>query len=391
MVTKQTTTQKKVPRKYTTKKSTAKVKSSCESLIKWKLFEIIIAELLERSWFTQDLYSNQLTQNRKKLHWSWATYDHDFCWALTIWIPFLNPIMLVWEAKFYEIKLPTAREFLWAYTDLSQFTKLNTKLWWDNRYKQLFEPRYDYCPVMFSYKWFNNSAKGLLYTHWINFISYQESDVFRKLSDMYWEILTKLDYKKIKTAEIRMFFNKVWKIIDLMNVDAKVKKEWYNEIIQKMSDYLQNINSYIAILDNRFTVNILSIRKQNEKHLFDFKKHSSLRYVWNGKFEIRTKQWKTIKAEFCLPEWFIENYYKYIQDIKDKWEKKISEWKLKLTDFIDPLPSFCKSLSVVIKHDDIVDIIWCKIDENSHQSIIDTCKSEIAKKPIKSIDLIENE
>ncbi len=362
--------------KKITTKERGKRKSTCESLLKGKLFEIIIIQLLEKSWFSQNVYSTQLTQNRKKLHWSWATYDHDYCWALSIWIPFLNPIMLVWEAKFHKVALKTAREFLGAYTDLSQYTKINTKAWWASRYNKLYEPRYNYSPVMFSYKWFLDSAKWLLYTHGINFISYNESKIFKDLEDKYSEILKLFKYENFKPWDMKKFFDKANSVNDLSSIDTRLVKQGYSEKLAEISDYITNIRSYIGVLDNRFTVNILTLRNKEEKRLFEFGKHSSLYYAWKWRFEIRTKKWKTVKAEFYLPESFFEKYYKNVVNVRKKSEEKITQWRLKRSDYIDPLSHFCKSLSVVITHWELVDVIWRQIDQESRDRIIDTLEED---------------
>ncbi len=128
--------------------------------VKGKFFESVLRTLLQKAGFSPDVSTDQLTRNLKRLHGRGSTYDPDVLGQFVLGIPFVNPILIIGEAKHYakKVTLNEARAFLGSYIDFSQFVRVDTRSYGEARYSVLYETRFTYCPIFFSVSGFQQSA-----------------------------------------------------------------------------------------------------------------------------------------------------------------------------------------------------------------------------------------
>ncbi|MCL4339158.1 hypothetical protein M1271_05710 [Patescibacteria group bacterium] len=229
--------------------------SGSKSYIKGKLFEKILQLLLIKAGFSTDVTGMQVTLNQKKLHGRGATYDPDFFKQFSLGIPFINPLMLVLEAKNYNkpIGLKIVREFLGAFIDVSQYVRINTKKFGQLRYDVLFDTRYNYCPVIFSLKGFQKRAKGLMFAHGINFISYENSEIMANILVLLDELVGKINFSRFQKEDFQLFED----LQQIKNLRSIAKRSGFNIALDNFTVYLNKVNSLIGVLDFKYPVHIL--------------------------------------------------------------------------------------------------------------------------------------
>lgn len=229
--------------------------SGKKSYIKGKLFEKTLQTLLTKTGFSTEVSSFQVTHNQKRLHGRGATYDPDFFKQFSLGIPFINPLMLVMEAKNYNkpIGLKIVREFLGAFIDVSQYMRMDTKKGGQQRYDVLFDTRYNYCPVIFSLKGFQKRAKGLMFAHGINFVSYENSEIMAKILVLLDEVVARLDFSKFQDNDFKLFDD----LTQLTNIQSDAKRHGFDKAYSTYMEYLNNVNSLIGVLDFKYPLHIL--------------------------------------------------------------------------------------------------------------------------------------
>lgn len=229
--------------------------SGNKSYIKGKLFEKTLHLLLTKAGFSTDVTGLQVTLNQKRLHGRGATYDPDFFKQFSLGIPFVNPLMLVLEAKNYNkpIGLNIVRQFLGAFIDVSQYVRLDTKKSGQQRYEVLYNTRYNYCPVIFSLKGFQKRAKGLMFAHGINFISYENSEIMAKVLVLLDGLVEKLDFSKFQDTDFKLFDD----LTQIDNIRAEAKRSGFDTVYNNFMDYLNKVNSLIGVLDFKYPIHIL--------------------------------------------------------------------------------------------------------------------------------------
>lgn len=320
--------------KISSKKSISKKKwvppKQYENMLKGKIFEFVIKELFIKAWFTQEISSDQITKDWNfRFHWRWATYDADYYGTLKIGLPFTNPIIVIVEAKFLATKvdIKIAREFLWAYTDFSQFTRIDTKTSPQKRYLSMLAPRYQYCPILISKKWFQIPAKWLLYAHWIKFMGYDDNGVFQKITLLIDNLLESINFKNF--SEDKNLYASIKELVSLQNISSNIKKSWFVDNYNLLSEYLSDLDSMIWVLWYQNTINIILY----PKHAKSWYKNFSINYYWDGIFYIirweRKKIWEfriiLSKQEFDFLEkkWLLDQYFWSLSLVFSDWIKLI--------------------------------------------------------------------
>lgn len=298
--------------------SNLKIYQGNKSVVKGKLFELVLKQLLTKAGFSTNIVSDQLTRNQKRLHGRGATYDPDVMGQFEMGIPFVNPIMIVGEAKNYnhQVKLSNAREFLGAYIDFSQYERVNTKAGGNARYSSLYNTRFTYCPIYFSAKGFQKSAEGFMFVHGINYISYQNSDVIAKFFVLIDSILDQLNFSKFTSDDFRQFND----LNTLENVRDEIKKRGFNRSLSDFISYLNKVNSIVAVLDRKYPIHILY-----EKGVFaSLFKQVQLEPVRDGVYILQNVAGRKF-GEFSLSTTFIKEYINYAtkKDILDSIFKQI--------------------------------------------------------------------
>lgn len=297
-----------------------------KNIIKGRVFEFVIKKIIEKAGFRTDIDIGQLTKTKKKLHGRGSTYAADFIGLFSFNIPFSYPFLLVGEAKYHKKKIGIGevRSFLGAYIDVSQYPRINTKSRTLFKYSQIFqEGRYRYIPVIFSRKGFARNAQALMFTHGVNFISYENSFVFQGIEKKIETFLKKIDYKKITNKEIKKMIS-LESFRELVNY---AKREGYEEALNNLFTVLDPIKSYIGLLDNLWPINFLSKNKNPIKPLTKIK---------DCNFKIDSDQIivkktthpnSTRMGSFSLPPYFLKEY-------KKEADKKGKEILCELTLYI---------------------------------------------------------
>lgn len=226
-----------------------------KSYIKGKLFEKALQTLLVKAGFSTDVSGLQVTRNQKRLHGRGATYDPDFFKQFSLGIPFVNPLMLVLEAKNYNhrVGLSVVREFLGAFIDISQYARIDTKKGGQKRYDVMFDTRYTYCPVLFSLKGFQRRAEGFMFAHGIDFISYENSEIMAKILVLLNKLLEQLNFSKFQNEDFRLFDD----LAQIGNIRDEAKRSDFSGAYSNFEEYLNKVNSLIGVLDFKYPVHIL--------------------------------------------------------------------------------------------------------------------------------------
>ncbi|MBO8180641.1 MAG: hypothetical protein H0Z19_09240 [Archaeoglobus sp.] len=86
------------------KRKTKRVQTRQRNLLKGRLFELVITQLLQKAGFEVDrdkIDIPQLTKTKKKLHGRGSTFAPDVVGIYRFPIPFVYPILLIGECKYY--------------------------------------------------------------------------------------------------------------------------------------------------------------------------------------------------------------------------------------------------------------------------------------------------
>jgi len=278
---------------------------------KGKLFEFIIREWIEQAGFKLNPDIPQLTQvsSKKRLHGRGGTYDPDFIAEFPITIPFSYPFLLVGEAKNYShpIQIKQVREFLGAFIDLSQYSRINIKSRSLTKYSQIFnEKRYNYIPVFYSVSGFAKNAQALMWAHGIYFVSYENSVVINDIKKKMDFVLNQIDYGKLTNED-------VWKLkefLDFEKIPQITKKNYYDSNLSKLKNNLKPINSYFGLLDNIWPIHFIVKYKTKIKPFIKIKECSYI--INNNQITLKKTLHPNSKSFgfFSLPKYFLDEYQK---------------------------------------------------------------------------------
>jgi hypothetical protein len=284
-----------------------KLKRRNRDRIKGDLFEVVLEKLLLKSGFSPNFQSDQFTKNLFKIKGRGATYKPDLVGVFQLGIPFVNPLLLIGEAKYYKgpIGLSKVREFLGSFIDFSQFPSINLGASGDLRYEALLGTRFNYCPIYFSIHGFKQSAAGLMFTHGINYISYENSEIMMKFEKLIENILNEIKLANIETRHFKIFRN----IDSLEEIPRELVNTNFYEELNRLSAYLNGVNSIIGVLDLRFPVHILYEKKVTA---------STIREVYiapsrSGSFILVNDGHRKFGEFTFVDQFFISKYVKYAQ------------------------------------------------------------------------------
>jgi len=318
-----------------------------QARIKGKIFELVLRELLSKAGFSTDVDSRQITRNQKRLHGRGSTYDPDFFGQFRMGIPFVHPIMIVAEAKYFNSKvhLGKVREFLGAYIDFSQYARVNTMVSGDERYSVLYSTRFTYCPIFFSVKGFDKSAQGLMYAHGINYISYENSDIVNRIFKLIEGLLKTINFSKFKSKDFKVFDE----LRTINQLGTELKKNNFDNALNKLQKYLSNVNSLIGVIDLKYPVNILHNRKIAASKL----KKIRIKRLTNEHFFIENTAGRKY-GEFSLSGNFFNGYVSYAK-------------KNNLSDKI------FTQIDIVFPHKENLEIKQLLIDPDSRNKLLEGC------------------
>jgi|GEM_PF-5051880 hypothetical protein len=289
--------------------------------IKGRLFELVIKSILQKAGYETDIVKidkefkelKLFTKNLKTMRGRGGTYNYDLIGLFKLPIPFSYPILLVGEAKAYDrtIQLDVAREFIGIYTDVTQFINIDT-FRHVTKYSQIFKKRPSYLPVVFSLKSIRKSAQALLYTHGINFISYEDHPLFRVVMNKIENLLKKINYKEIKNED--RLLTRLTTLQSFDSLPSKYKKIKYDEALNDLIKYTDALHSYLGVLDGQWVVNILT--KSKLKRDFSKKIFKDNKSYYNVRENIvtihNTENPRSFKiGYFSLPSYFITEFKKH--------------------------------------------------------------------------------
>lgn len=228
------------------------------------LFEAIIKTLVRKAGFVEDEHSDQLTVTKRRMHGRGGTHQTDVVARFELGIPFVHPLLLVGEVKWYgrPITIKEIREFLGMFTDVTQYHRIDTRKGWQKRYQDIFRPRHTYCPVFFSMRGFDRSAEGLMFAHGIFPVSYENNYLMGRISKLAETILNRVRFSKMTASDFVSFRE----TDTLEALRTELRKPGYEEGVRRLRARLLSTNSHIGVLDKRFPINVLSSKKTVPKH-----------------------------------------------------------------------------------------------------------------------------
>lgn len=311
-----------------------------KNAVRGKLFEFILRKWIEQAGFNLDIDIPQMTRfsSKKRLHGRGGTYDPDFIAEFPITIPFSYPFLLIGEAKNYStpVQVKQVREFLGAFIDISQYSRINTKSKSLTKYSQIFnEKRYNYIPVFYSVSGFAKNAQALMWAHGIYFVSYENSTIMEKIKNKMNFVLSQIDYKELKNEDV---YN-LKELKDFDNIPNYATKENYLLNLDKLQRILEPINSYFGLLDNTWPIHFITRGKHKLKPIMKIKECS---FVVNED-QITIKRTLHPKSQnwgfFSLPKYFLAEYKKVS---KKKNKKTLIELLLFIKERDKIFPQYIK-------------------------------------------------
>lgn len=334
-------------KRKTRKKPTNNQKKSREyqRFIKGRLFEIVMNEMIKKSGFSQDETFPQLNLKKTKLFGRGTAHQIDIIGVFKLGIPFINPLLLVGEAKNFQSKIGLAavQSFLGTCIDIFQYSRIRTKFSMDVKRADLFEPKHTYCPVFFSMKGFARNAENLMFVHGINYFSYENSAIMKEVDQLVGQFLKQVRYNEIKTTDFKYFRE----LSKLKEIRQEVKKPSYDYHLKNLEDNLNEIRSYVGVLDKRFPIHILSRKKYIPKSSSEVK----IEIISENSLLLKTKNNRQY-GQFSLTPSFLEEYLKFAK------QKKYLDNILRQVDLVIP-----KKNSLTVYN--------LKINELSRKAIID--------------------
>ena len=282
-----------------------------KNIIKGRIFEYVLEDLIKKAGFNLDLDIPQLTKfgKKKKVHGRGGTYNADFVGEFPITIPFAYPFLLLGEAKYYNkpLGIKEVRTFLGAFIDISQYARINTKSKYLFKYSQIFlDKRYNYIPVIFSSGGFVRNAQALMWTHGIYFVSYENSQIIEDIRYRIKFLINSIEFKEIKQDEIK----KITSIDTITNIKSSAKKEKFDLALQKLKDEINPIQSYFGVLDNIWPIHFLSASKKEIRPIIKVKECSFIRDENKVIIKKTTHKNSTNAGFITLPKYFLNEYEK---------------------------------------------------------------------------------
>lgn len=314
-------------------------------LIKGRLFEIVMNELVKKSGFSQDETFPQLNFKKTKLFGRGTTHQIDIIGVFRLGIPFINPLLLIGEAKNFQKKvgLSAVQSFLGVCIDIFQWSRIRTKFSMDIKRADIFIPRHTYCPVFFSMKGFAKNAENLMFAHGINYFSYENSVVMQEIDQLVGEFLNQIRYNQVISKDLICFKD----LSKLNDVRTDIKKPSYDYHLNRLKENLSEVLSYVGVLDKRFPIHLLTRKKRLPKSNKDVK----LEQITDNSLILKTQNNREY-GQFALTNSFIEEYLKYANQGK----------------YLD---NVLKQVDLVIPQKGTMVVYNLKISESSRNTIID--------------------
>jgi hypothetical protein len=335
----------KTRRRRTNSPNSAKKIREYQRIIKGRLFEIVMNELIKKSGFSQDETFPQLNVKKTKIFGRGASHQIDIIGVFKLGIPFINPLLLIGEAKNFQSKigLSAVQSFLGTCIDIFQYSRIRTKFSMDIKRADIFEPKHTYCPVFFSMKGFARNAENLMFVHGINYFSYENSAIMQEIDQLVGQFLKQIRYNQIKTTDFK-FFRELSK---LKEIRQEVKKQSYDYHLKNLTDSLIEVSSYVGVLDKRFPIHILTRKKNIPRSSGEVK----IDRISDNSLVLKTLNNRQY-GQFSLNTSFLDEYLKFA-------------YKRKYLD------NTLRQIDLIVPQENSITVFNLKISDESRKSIID--------------------
>jgi len=335
-----------MPKKPKKKNLTLKTYQQNERYIKGLLFEVVLKELVKKSGFSEEHNIPQINVKGTKLHGRGAPHQIDIMGVFRLGIPFIQPLLLIGEAKNFKskISLDKVRSFLGAYVDIMQYSRVNTKAPWEIKRFDILQPRFTYCPVFFSMKGFWRTAQTLMFAHGINYFSYENSPIIEKVDILITRLLKQIQHNKVIDTD----FRNLRKLSTIQYLRPEVKKANFDNALEKLTEYLVSVSSYVGVLDKRFPIHILTRKKTILKPRVEVTVES----LQENSFIIKSLS-KREYGQFSLTNNFLDDYLNYA----DKYNQ---------------LDTVLRQIDIIVPSENNLLFLNLKINEESRKSLIES-------------------
>ncbi len=315
-----------------------------QAYAKGLVFESVVQDLVNKAGFTKEGYLPQYNKKKTKLHGRGAPHQIDVMGTFRLGVPFTNPIFLVGEVKNFNrtVRIKEVRQFLGAYIDIIEFSRVNTKAPWDVRYNDILKPRVTYCPVFFSMKGFCHNAEALMFVHGIKYFSYENSEIMEKVRKLVEQFIGQIKFSTLMETDFPVFKD----VKKFKELHAEAKKQDYDKVADKISSYLSRVNSYIGVLDKTYPIHILSLRMQNPR------KQKEVKLILEGENSFVIKSLKNRQyGKFSLTPKFVQQYVRHAR--KNNY-----------------LNTVFMQIDVMLPYKDTLMLVHLKIENNSREELI---------------------
>lgn len=228
--------------------------------VKGAMFEVIVKVLLFKSGYKQ-LPSDPKYVKGDKLRGRGAWHQIDAFGQFSYGIPFLFPIRLICEAKYYgtiKVGLPQVRNFLGAYKDIQEVYHIENY----GQSSQVLTKRYTDAAAVFSASGFTTLAQGYAYAQGIRLISYESNPLFLRIINLM-EICIDNIYLENASRNINDFKSWFVRLLEPLYPISQYNGTYYSgdqlRPLNNLKEALSNIKtSYLASIRGILPIHILS-------------------------------------------------------------------------------------------------------------------------------------
>ena len=293
-----------------------------KSQAKGYLLEIVLSKLLEINGYdvitVPDGNEIILKHNGLNIKGRGGFHQFDTLGKFKITPPFMSPLRLFVEAKFYDSKvgIDKVRMGVGILEDINiNYSTI------DMTEKELAKERYQYQYAIFSTSGFTKNAQSFAIAHKVHLIDLTGNE-YNKIKDLITDIVEEFfELNNIK-IDFSLFKEQFFKIIrgEIECIEIKKIFNVEEKKILDLKDYIENHFLYIATINNRYLIALLSnlcfyklLKKNPHQNIKIKNEEKSI-----NKLTIALKSMTNIKIEFTLPDLC----HNLILDIKHN-EKKI--------------------------------------------------------------------
>lgn len=246
-----------------------------DGTIRGVIFEIIIKKLLEKNDY-ENLQQNGQTIETGKIKGRGVWHQIDAFGKFSYTIPFIYPIRLIAEAKWFEGKrkkagLDTVRNFVGVLKDISEnyFIENGEKI-----DEKIFIKRYTDCGAVFSANGFSLDAQKYAYAQGIFLVSYENHYIMKDIITILKLILNyvNIEYAGRNKNRFSEWFYSQLSAPSKRKSDFVTNKQFFREI-NRLKGLFNKITSIMGIASGIYPVHFLSYQKIPEQIFINSDEH----------------------------------------------------------------------------------------------------------------------